>query len=445
MVGLLLVVVSALLLFPQDWALGQEEGGEGFTTTLRYENVEGERIPVDGGRVIIEDADGNVVAEGIANEEGVIDVDLPGPGVYQVTLDTESLPDGVVLRDPDRVTTETTINPGQTGRTIFALISGNVVVEDDDSTFTLRQVLQLTVEGLKLGLFIGMGAIGLSLIFGTTGLVNFAHSEMIVWGMMVAYFFNFYGFAGFLGFMEGWPAPFGDGVNLMIAALFAIAAGAGMGWAADRFIFRPLRERGVSLISQMVVTIGLSLVLRYVFLFIFGGSPRFFADYTAQSAIQLGIVDITPKDLITSILSVVILVGVGLLLLNTKLGKAMRAVADNRDLAESSGIDVQNVIQNVWILGGALAGLGGVFIGLSEQVSWNIGFRILLLIFAAVILGGLGTAFGALVGAIVVGVGIQVSTIFVPTELKNVGALAVLIIVLIIRPQGILGRPERVG
>jgi branched-chain amino acid transport system permease protein len=127
------------------------------------------------------------------------------------------------------------------------------------------------------------------------------------------------------------------------------------------------------------------------------------------------------------------------------MGKAMRAVSDNRDLAESSGIDVQRVIRFVWVLGGALAGLGGVFIGLSEQGSWNIGFRILLLIFAAVILGGLGTAYGALVGAVIVGIGIQVSTLFVPTELKNVGALVLLILVLVFRPQGILGRKERVG
>ncbi len=92
-----------------------------------------------------------------------------------------------------------------------------------------------------------------------------------------------------------------------------------------------------------------------------------------------------------------------------------------------------------------MAALGGVFIGLSEQVSWNIGFRILLLIFASVILGGLGTAYGALVGAVIVGVGIQVSTLFIPTELKNVGALVVLVVVLVIRPQGILGKRERVG
>jgi branched-chain amino acid transport system permease protein len=142
---------------------------------------------------------------------------------------------------------------------------------------------------------------------------------------------------------------------------------------------------------------------------------------------------------------VLILGGVGLFLNKTRMGKAMRAVSDNRDLSESSGIDVQRVIRFVWILAGGLAGIGGVFIGLSEQVSWNIGFRILLLLFAAVILGGLGTAYGALVGALIVGIGIQVSTLFIPTELKNVGALVLLIAVLIVRPEGILGKKERVG
>ena len=443
MVGAALLMASLLMVMGPGLAIAQE-GGEKVATTLRYENTEGERIPIEGGRVTVQNEAGDIIGEGFSDAEGILEVDVPEPGTYVLTLDIETLPEGVELRDLERITTQVQVLSNQTGRTIFALIAGDVVRNTDTGT-SLRQVVQLSVEGLKLGLFLGMGAIGLSLIFGTTGLVNFAHSEMIVWGMLVAYFFNFYGFAGFLGFMEGWPAPFGAGMNLAFAALFAIAGGAAMGYALDAWIFRPLRDRGVSLISQMVVTIGLSLILRYVFLFIFGGSPRFFADYTAQSAVTIAGIDITPKDLVTAGLSIVILLGVGALLLRTKLGKAMRAVSDNRDLAESSGIDVQKVIRSVWVLGGSLAGLGGVFIGLSEQVSWNIGFRMLLLIFAAVVLGGLGTAFGALVGALVVGIGIQVSTLFIPTELKNVGALAVLILVLVIRPQGILGRAERIG
>jgi branched-chain amino acid transport system permease protein len=128
----------------------------------------------------------------------------------------------------------------------------------------------------------------------------------------------------------------------------------------------------------------------------------------------------------------------------TRIGKAMRAVADNRDLAESSGIDVQRVISVVWIAGGALAALGGVFFGL-DQIMWDFGFRILLLLFAAVTLGGLGTAYGALVGALVVGLVINLSTLFIDAELKNMVALLVLVLILLFRPQGILGRAERVG
>ena len=192
------------------------------------------------------------------------------------------------------------------------------------------------------------------------------------------------------------------------------------------------------------MTIGLSILLRYLFLYSFGGNPRTFGDFAAQRAWKLGPVEITPKDLAAMTLSAIVLVGVGLYLQRTRMGKAMRAVSDNRDLAESSGIDVQRVITQVWIAGGALAALGGVFFGL-DQIKWDFGFRILLLIFAAVVLGGLGTAYGALVGSLLVGLVINLSTLVIDPELKNMVALVVLVLVLLVRPQGILGRPERVG
>jgi branched-chain amino acid transport system permease protein len=129
----------------------------------------------------------------------------------------------------------------------------------------------------------------------------------------------------------------------------------------------------------------------------------------------------------------------------TRTGKAMRAVSDNPDLAASSGIDVEAVIRNVWALGAALACLGGVLFALNERIAFNSGFNLLLLMFAGITLGGLGTAYGALVGSFIVGLFVNVSTLWVPAEMKNVGALGVLILVLLIRPQGILGRAERVG
>ena len=445
-VGVFLLGVMAMALFvafaPPAFAEGEMIG-----TRLRYtEPNSGERVAVSGVSLTVEDTSGETIAEGVTDADGIFEVEVPGSGRYGLTIFPETLPEGVFLADPDNPTKLVEVLVGQTGRAIFQLVNESELAGlGQTSTITFRRVAQLTVEGLKFGVFLAMAAIGLSLIFGTTGLVNFAHGEMIGWGMLWAYLFNFYGFAGMFGFMEGWPAPFGDGVNLIFATLMAIVMGLGLGWAMDKFIFAPLRARGTAVISAMIVTIGLSILIRYVYLFVFGGVPRFYRDYTAQVGIKIGVIEITPKDLITGLLSVAILVLVGLFLQRARMGKAMRAVADDRDLAESSGIDVQRVIRFVWVAGSGLAALGGVFIGLSEQVSWNIGFRILLLIFAAVVLGGLGTAYGALVGALIVGVGIQVSTLWIPPELKNLGALVLLIVALLIRPQGILGKAERIG
>ena len=437
----LLMVGTALLMASP--ALGQSSETVG--TRLRFQNEEGERVPVEGVMLSVATLEGSAIGSGVTDAEGVFSTPVPGPAVYTVTIDVATLPPEIRLREADRTTVEVEVLEGRDGRAIFSLISGEGTMVQESGGVTLRRVAQLTTEGIKLGLFLGMAAIGLSLVFGTTGLVNFAHGEMVTWGMLTAYFFNFYGLAGAFGFMAGWWPPLGDGVNLILAAVIAVVIGGATGYLMDRWVFRPLRARGVSLIAQMVVTIGLSILARYIFLFIFEGNLRFFKDYSAQSALQIWIIEITPKDLITVVLSVLILLGVGLFLQRTQTGKAMRAVADNRDLAESSGINVQRVIRIVWIGAGALAGLGGVFIGLAEQLSWLIGFRMLLLIFAGVVLGGLGTAYGALLGCLLVGIGIQLSTLFIPVELKNIGALVVLALVLVVRPQGLLGRRERFG
>ena len=144
--------------------------------------------------------------------------------------------------------------------------------------------------------------------------------------------------------------------------------------------------------------------------------------------------------------SIVVLLAFAFFLLRTRIGKATRAVSDNPSLAAASGIDVDRVIRIVWVTGAVLAGLSGILWAYFRPgVSWDMGFQILLLIFAAVTLGGLGTAFGALVGSIIVGLFIELSTLWLPSDLKYVGALIVLILVLLFRPQGILGRRERIG
>jgi branched-chain amino acid transport system permease protein len=161
--------------------------------------------------------------------------------------------------------------------------------------------------------------------------------------------------------------------------------------------------------------------------------------------VSLGPIQLAPNDYWSMGVAVVVLLAVIFALVNTRIGKATRAVADNPALAAASGIDVDRVIRVVWVVGAMLAGLAGILLGLAQGVNFQMGFQILLLIFAAVTLGGLGTAYGALIGSIVVGMFISVSTLVIPVELKNVGALGILIIVLLVRPQGILGRQQRVG
>lgn len=444
----LLVVLAASLLLPGmlgSVAHAQDDGPAVFGS-LRYEDPDsGEDVPVEGVVVTVTSADG-FSGDGTTDADGAFRVVVPADGSYTALLDVESLPDGVNLRNPDRNPLDVEVTDGSDRRVLFPLVLGEEG-EGGGSTsggITGRRVAQLTVEGLKQGLYLAMAAIGLSLIFGTTGLVNFAHAELVTFGMIITYGFNFYGFAGMIGFLAPLPPPFGGGVNLIPAAILGMVAGGAVGYVLNRWIFRPARASGVSLIAQLVMTIGLSIFLRYLMLYLFGGAPRTFAQYSAQTAWKIGPVDITPKDLLAMCLSIVILVGVASYLELTRMGKAMRAVADNRELAESTGIDVERVITFVWVSGASLAALSGVFFGL-DQVKWDFGFRILLLVFAAVTLGGLGTAYGALVGALIVGLTINLSTLFIDAEVKNMVALLILVITLLFRPQGILGKAERIG
>jgi branched-chain amino acid transport system permease protein len=176
-----------------------------------------------------------------------------------------------------------------------------------------------------------------------------------------------------------------------------------------------------------------------------GGDPLQYVDYVIQTQVGPGPFTLTPKDCTVVVVSSVIIVCTGLMLQRTRWGTALRAVADNPDLASSSGIGVERVILVTWIGGAALAATGGVLLGVATAVSWDMGLEMLLLLFAAVVLGGIGTVYGAVVGALLIGIVTQVSTYWINPEAKNAVAFVVLIAVLLVRPQGILGRPERVG
>ena len=269
-----------------------------------------------------------------------------------------------------------------------------------------------------------MGAVGLSLIFGVTGLVNFAQGELVTFGGLAAWWLSTWG-----------PGP---GLPLVLAGILAVAAGAALGFSLELGLFRPLRRRRTGNVSLIVVTIGLSLVLSNIFLIMVGGHPLQYAQYVIQTQVGPGPFTVTPKDWIIIGLGIVILATVGLLLQRTRYGTALRAVSDNPDLASSSGIGVERVILITWMGGAALAATGGVFLGIATAVEWDMGLEMLLLLFAAVVLGGIGTVYGAVLGALVIGIVTQVSTYWVNPEAKNAVAFLVLIAVLLVRPRGFL-------
>ncbi|HUG74305.1 MAG TPA: branched-chain amino acid ABC transporter permease [Acidimicrobiia bacterium] len=422
-VRLLLVLAGTLIILASPLsALAQDETIGG---TLVYRAAD-ERTPVEGVTISVSQ-DGTEIGSAVSDAEGRWEVPLPGPGTYQVTLEVTTLPEGVGLTDPTKVELpNVNVLSGQRRSVIFPLGEGGVV-----GPAVYGRIGALLVAGFKLGATIALAAVGLSLIYGVTRLVNFAHAELVTLGAVLAYAFH---------------APgFGPSLPLVLASIPAVILVAGFGGLQSRYLWRPLRKRGTALLSLMVVSIGLSFALRSLIQLTFGGQPVAYPDFAGQPAIPVLGIPMVPKHLVTIGVTIVILFLVTQFLQRSRAGTAMRAVADDRDLAESSGINVDRVIHITWILAAFLAALGGVFYGLNESVSYEMGFRILLLLFAAVVLGGLGTAYGVMVGGFVVGIVVEMSTLVLPAELKVVSGLLILIVMLLVRPQGIFGSRERIG
>jgi branched-chain amino acid transport system permease protein len=383
------------------------------------------RTPIEGVRVEVATATGEAVVEGLTGADGTVRLVVPEKSTYVVTLDTTSLPDGERLIDADKgsVTILEDLFSTNTKRVVF--FTGEAA---ERGASELERIAQRVADGMRLGLIIAMCSVGLSLVFGTTGLTNFAHGEMVTFGGMIAFLLNV--------MLE---------IPLLISGPVTILAGGAFGLLLNWGIFARLSRRGVGLVSQLVVTVGLSIMLRNVYLFQFGGRTKQLSDYSKQVNLELGPIGITPRDLTTSVLSLVILLAVAGFLQFSRTGKAVRAVSDNINLASATGIDTRRIVRLVWFAGGALAATGGIFRGLDEQVGFQMGSDLLFLMFAGITLGGLGSAYGALIGGFVVGVFVETASLVVPTELKNAPALVILIVVLILRPQGILGKSQRVG
>jgi neutral amino acid transport system permease protein len=368
-------------------------------------------------------------------------------GTYQVTVLTDTLPAGEFLKLVD--TREVSVQLGSVAGGLFPLTdnpdevtaptetaitpeAGEQVAPSDGATssassFSWPRFWQQFASGIRMGLLIALASLGLSLIFGTTGLSNFAHGEMVSMGGLLA------------------AAAMALTGNLWLAGAIAVIAMAAFGWAQDKILWKPLRKRRLSLMQLMIVSIGMSITLQYLFQFLWGSGIVRIDTRNPATATIFGIT-MTVQSYVAMGISLTAIILVGLALMFTRFGRATRAISDNPALAKASGIDVDRVINVVWLVGGGLAGLAGVFLGLVfNGINWFTGGQLLLLFFAAVTLGGLGTAFGAFVGSMIIGMMVELTNIWLPGDLKFATALLILILILLVRPQGIFGRKERIG
>jgi neutral amino acid transport system permease protein len=290
----------------------------------------------------------------------------------------------------------------------------------------LHAVAQTGLNGLSLGSIYALGAVGLTLVYGILKLVNFAHGDFLTFGAYMAYLVN-----------VTWGLP------LVVGVLWAMVATALLGLFFERVLWGPMRAKRAGFLQLILMSIGLAFLLRAVVQWFWSTDIRILDVNTTSTVDFLGL-RIGQTQFIVVIVGIVVLVGIGLMLRLTLLGKRMRALSDDLELAETAGIDTRRVITYTWIFAGALAGLAGVLAAATTDLYPELGFELLLPIFAAVILGGIGDAFGALAAGMVIGVMTEWSTLIIDARWKTAVGFLVLILVLIIRPQGIFGRAKAI-
>lgn len=281
------------------------------------------------------------------------------------------------------------------------------------------------------GAIIALGAIGLTLTMGILRFANFAHAELVTAGAYIAL-----AVLWLTGAFMGPIGPFSFGVPLLLAMVVAMAVTSVLALTIDHLVFRRLRGRSGHM-TLVFGSFGVSLVVRMIILLLFGGAATY---YSNELQIALRVVPglrVMPDQLFVLGLTVVIVVALHFFLQRTRLGLSMRALAENPELTRVNGVDTDNVIRWTWVIGASLAAVAGVFYGLTIQLRPEIGFHLILPLFAAAILGGTGNVFGAVIGGLIVGMAESLSVLFIPSGYKLAVPFMILLVVLYLKPTGL--------
>jgi branched-chain amino acid transport system permease protein len=338
------------------------------------------------------------------------------------------------------------------------LLLGDLLVGLATGRYGIAQVGRYLWNGLMYGLIIGLAGIGLSMTYSILNFANFAHGEYITSGAFlgggVTYLVAGWGAADFSHLVLVAPqrglggAQMDVGITTSPVAILAGVVVAAVGTIAlvlllDRLVFRPMRDAGG--IPLLIASMGLAFALRYLIVFVYSSRTRGTTAAGAIPGMDLNLVDgtvpVDAHDLTLVLAALALMAGVHWLLQRTKLGTAMRAMSDNEDLARVSGIPTERVVQFTWIIGGGLSGVAGYLLVLwTGTINWQFGWLLLLLIFAAIILGGIGSIYGAIVGGLVIGVTKELSLVWLPGgDFDLVAAFGIMILVLLLQPSGLFG------
>ena len=303
-------------------------------------------------------------------------------------------------------------------------------------------MIALVVDGIILGSILSLGAVSLTLVYGIVRFANFAHGDLMAVGAYVAFFLVNTAFVA-LGLPDATFGPLSFGLPMLLALPVAMVVTAVVAVIVDRLVFRPMRRRRYAVVMFVVGSLAVAFAIRAV-LFIVWGPEFHFYTQALRPALQLPYeVRVKPDQIFILCACLTMVAGLYFFLQRAKVGRALRATADNPDLARISGINTERMMVWTWAIGAAMAATAGILLGIDAQLRPEMGWNLLLPLFAAAILGGIGNPYGALVGGMVIGIVQQVSTAFLLPTYKPAVAFVILILVLLIRPRGLFGSEQR--